>query len=151
MKAKEIANEVLLPEVGRLIREGHTVTIAVRGNSMNPFLHDRRDRIILGAFTDVDLHAGVCALVKATDGRYLFHRIISRSGSRLTLRGDGNVKGTEQADTAEVIGIMLTAIRKEHSYPVEGRAWRTYSRLWMNTVSVRRWLLGVYRRLYHII
>lgn len=50
-----IPNEVLLPEVARLISEGHTVTLTVRGNSMNPFLVDRRDRIILGPFTDDDL------------------------------------------------------------------------------------------------
>lgn len=43
-----IPNEVLLPEVARLISEGHTVTLTVRGNSMNPFLVDRRDRIVLG-------------------------------------------------------------------------------------------------------
>ena len=30
-----IPNEVLLPEVARLISEGHTVTLTVRGNSMN--------------------------------------------------------------------------------------------------------------------
>ena len=35
---KSIPNEILLPEVARLIKEGHTVTITVRGNSMNPFL-----------------------------------------------------------------------------------------------------------------
>ena len=40
---KSIPNEILLPEVARLIKEGHTVTITVRGNSMNPFLVDRRD------------------------------------------------------------------------------------------------------------
>ena len=43
---KIIPNEVLLPEVARLISEGHTVTLTVRGNSMNPFLVDRRDRIV---------------------------------------------------------------------------------------------------------
>ena len=37
---KSIPNEILLPEVARLIKEGHTVTITVRGNSMNPFLVD---------------------------------------------------------------------------------------------------------------
>ena len=46
-----IPNEVLLPEVARLISEGHTVTLTVRGNSMNPFLVDRRDRLVLGPFT----------------------------------------------------------------------------------------------------
>ena len=45
---KSIPNEILLPEVARLIKEGHTVTITVRGNSMNPFLVDRRDRVTVG-------------------------------------------------------------------------------------------------------
>ena len=48
---KSIPNEILLPEVARLIKEGHTVTITVLGNSMNPFLVDRRDRVTLGDFT----------------------------------------------------------------------------------------------------
>ena len=59
-----IPNEVLLPEVARLISEGHTVTLTVRGNSMNPFLVDRRDRIILGPFTDDDLQPGVAVLAR---------------------------------------------------------------------------------------
>ena len=59
-----IPNEVLLPEVARLISEGHTVTLTVRGNSMNPFLVDRRDRIILGPFTDDDLQPGVAGCYK---------------------------------------------------------------------------------------
>lgn len=32
---KSIPNEILLPEVARLIKEGHTVTITVRGNSIS--------------------------------------------------------------------------------------------------------------------
>jgi len=64
-----IPNEVLLPEVARLISEGHTVTLTVRGNSMNPFLVDRRDRIILGPFTDDDLQPGVAVLARDTNGR----------------------------------------------------------------------------------
>ena len=55
---KSIPNEILLPEVARLIKEGHTVTITVRGNSMNPFLVDRRDRVTLGDFTTEQLQPG---------------------------------------------------------------------------------------------
>ena len=62
-----IPNEVLLPEVARLISEGHTVTLTVRGNSMNPFLVDRRDRIILGPFTDDDLQPGVAVLARSEE------------------------------------------------------------------------------------
>ena len=59
---KSIPNEILLPEVARLIKEGHTVTITVRGNSMNPFLVDRRDRVTLGDFTTEQLQPGVTVL-----------------------------------------------------------------------------------------
>lgn len=61
---KSIPNEILLPEVARLIKEGHTVTITVRGNSMNPFLVDRRDRVTLGDFTTEQLQPGVAVLAR---------------------------------------------------------------------------------------
>lgn len=108
---KLIPNEVLLPEVARLISEGHTVTLTVRGNSMNPFLVDRRDSIVLGSFAEADLQPGIAVLARESTGRIVFHRIISRRGSVLTLQGDGNLRATEQADTADVMGIMLSAIR----------------------------------------
>ena len=41
---KSLPNDLLIPEVAELIRQGHTVTLTARGNSMNPFIVDRRDR-----------------------------------------------------------------------------------------------------------
>lgn len=73
---KSIPNEILLPEVARLIKEGHTVTITVRGNSMNPFLVDRRDRVTLGDFTTEQLQPGVAVLARDLTERIVFHRII---------------------------------------------------------------------------
>ncbi|MDE5702324.1 MAG: hypothetical protein K2I15_08025 [Bacteroides sp.] len=144
---KLIPNEVLLPEVARLISEGHTVTLTVRGNSMNPFLVDRRDSIVLGSFAEADLQPGIAVLARESTGRIVFHRIISRRGSVLTLQGDGNLRATEQADTADVMGIMLSAIRKDKEYPCSGRIWQRYSYWWMKLTPVRRWLLAVFRRI----
>ena len=78
---KSIPNEILLPEVARLIKEGHTVTITVRGNSMNPFLVDRRDRVTLGDFTTEQLQPGVAVLARDLTERIVFHRIIRRNGN----------------------------------------------------------------------
>ncbi|WP_297975078.1 S24/S26 family peptidase [uncultured Bacteroides sp.] len=144
---KLIPNEVLLPEVARLISEEHTVTLTVRGNSMNPFLVDRRDSIVLGSFAEADLQPGIAVLARESTGRIVFHRIISRRGSVLTLQGDGNLRATEQADTADVMGIMLSAIRKDKEYPCSGRTWQRYSYWWMKLTPVRRWLLAVFRRI----
>ena len=91
---KSIPNEILLPEVARLIKEGHTVTITVRGNSMNPFLVDRRDRVTLGDFTTEQLQPGVAVLARDLTERIVFHRIIRRNGNILILQGDGNLAQT---------------------------------------------------------
>lgn len=143
-----IPNEVLLPEAARLISEGHTVTLTVRGNSMNPFLVDRRDRIVLAPFTPADLQPGVAVLARDTQARIVFHRIISRQGDDLTLQGDGNLRQTEHACVADVMGIMRSAIRKGKEYPCSGRTWQRYSYWWMKLTPLRRWLLAIFRRTF---
>lgn len=142
-----IPNEVLLPEVARLISEGHTVTLIIRGNSMNPFLVDRRDRIVVGPFTETDLQPGAVVLARESLGRIVFHRIIRRNGQELTLLGDGNLKVTEQTNIADVMGIMVAAIRKNKEYPCSGRTWQRYSFWWIKMMPIRRWLLAIFRRI----
>ena len=49
----ELPNEVFLKGITDLLEEGHTATLRVRGNSMRPFLEDRRDSIVLAHVTHV--------------------------------------------------------------------------------------------------
>lgn len=144
---KSIPNEILLPEVARLIEAGHTVTITVRGNSMNPFLVDRRDRITLGGFTPDDLQPGAAILARDTTGNIVFHRIVRRNGETLILQGDGNLAQTEETSVDRVMGVMTEAIRKEKKYRANGKVWKCYSRWWIRLKPVRRWLLAIFRRL----
>lgn len=143
---KNVPNEILLPEVARLIAEGRTVTIIVRGNSMNPFLVDRRDRITLGNFTPDDLQPGASILARDLTGRIVFHRIIRRNGRTLTLQGDGNLTQTEETSIHRVMGLMTAAIRKGKEYPADGKVWKRYSYWWLKLTPARRWLLAVFRR-----
>lgn len=144
---KSIPNEILLPEAARLINEGHTVTITVRGNSMNPFLVDSRDKITLGAFAPEDLQPGAAVLARDTTGRILFHRIIRRNGEALILQGDGNPGQTEETSISQVMGLMTEAIRKEKRYPADGKTWKRYSRWWIRLKPLRRYLLALFRRI----
>ena len=43
----QFQNAQFLPEVVKLLNEGHTVTINLRGVSMRPFLEDGRDKAVL--------------------------------------------------------------------------------------------------------
>lgn len=144
---KSVPNEVLISQVAELIRQGRTVTLTARGNSMNPFIADRRDQVMLGPCTEADLQPGAVVLAEDTHHRYVLHRIIHREGDALTLLGDGNVGQTEQTDIHHVMGLLTAVIRKGRTYPTDGTVWQRYSRWWKRLTPVRRWLLAIYRRI----
>ena len=137
-----------MEEIRQLVAEGISTTITVKGNSMNPFIVDGRDRITLGPFKDNELRRGCVALVRDIRGEYLVHRVIARDGDMVTLLGDGNVRGTEKAHVSDVIALMRSVERKGRTVSVEGFVWRSYSWLWMLLEPVRRWPLALWRKLF---
>lgn len=137
----------VLEEARKLISEGRHVSIAARGNSMNPFIKDKRDQIKLGPWESSDIKKGCVILVKDTQDRYILHRVIRRKGDILTLMGDGNLKGTENAHISEVIGIMKSVTRKGREHSADSPTWKAYSWLLMSLSPIRRWILGLWRRL----
>ena len=46
-EAVNIENSVLFPEIFKLLDEGHTVTLGLKGFSMRPFLENNRDKAVL--------------------------------------------------------------------------------------------------------
>lgn len=139
----ELPNEVFLKEVCELIADGHEVTLRVRGVSMRPFLEDRRDKIVLTRVEQV--RVGDAVLAEIAPGKYVYHRIVSIENGLVTLKGDGNVYGTEQCALVNVMAATKALIRRDKSYSPEGRAWRWYSALWPTWPFARRVLLKLYR------
>ena len=138
----------MMEEIRQLVAEGISTTITVKGNSMNPFIVDGRDRITLGPFKDNELRRGCVALVRDIRGEYLVHRVIARDGDMVTLLGDGNVRGTEKAHVSDVIALMRSVERKGRTVSVDGFIWKSYSWLWMLLEPVRRWPLALWRKLF---
>lgn len=139
----EIPNDILLQEVRNLLKEGHTTTLRVRGNSMRPFLEDKRDSIVLTAVTHINV--GDAVLAETRPGHYVFHRIIAIDGDNVTLMGDGNIRGTEHCLQTDVAANVQAFIRKGKTYSPKGRVWRRYSWWWTRLLPLRRYLLWFYR------
>ena len=140
----ELRNDVFLKEVCKLINEGHKVTLRVKGRSMRPFLEDRRDLIVLTQVTNPQV--GDAVLAEIHPGTYVFHRIIRIKGQHVTLKGDGNVQGTEECTLNNIVAATDQLIRKGKTYSPQGRIWRWYSILWPKWPFARRVLLYIYRR-----
>lgn len=147
VKTLQIANAILLPEVVRMINEGHTVTLPLRGYSMRPFLEDGRDKALLSKPKSVSI--GDAVLAEITPKHYVLHRIVAIDGDNVTLRGDGNL-ATEHCRVSDVKATAIGFYRKGRQIldSVESRKWRVYSSVWTTLFPVRRYLLAFYRRIW---
>ena len=135
-----VANAILIPEIDRLLQEGHEVVFTPGGVSMRPFIEGGRDSVTL--VRPETVAPGDIVLCEIAPEHYVLHRLIAMEGERLTLMGDGNLQGTEQCKRSNVIG-KVTAIHRPR-----GRSLRPgKGRLWLRLLPVRKWLLKIYRKL----
>lgn len=142
-----IPNAIMLAEVNNLLQEGHNVVIMTKGNSMLPFIRGEKDSVELRR--NVSPAVGDIALAQIAPGHYVLHRIIVIEGDRVTLKGDGNLRGTENCTLADICGTVekiVTPSGKEKSCTTPGFARR--SRCW-NALPyiIRRYTLGLLRRI----
>lgn len=143
----KIANEILVPELARLLAEEKEVRFTPSGNSMRPFIEGNRDSVILAPLTRSP-RRGDILLVGATQPggqtTYVLHRLVriahDEQGELLVLQGDGNLQGEETCRRSDVIG----RVRRIES--PKGRAkLLTRGRLWHALLPIRGFLLKIYR------
>ena len=132
-----------------LLSQGKTVKILVRGNSMRPYLVHKRDYVLLHHSPTVQV--GDVALAEISPSHFVLHRIVKLSGNEVTLRGDGNVFGTEQCKLSDICGIAIKFYRKgrEKAESASSFRFRCYSWFWMNTRPLRRYILFLHRIFFH--
>ena len=139
-----VENRVFLPQVVQLIENGHTATIVARGNSMRPFIEDGRDKLVLGRVDSIA--EGDVVLAEVSEGCFVCHRVDKFAGGMVTMRGDGNVVGTEVFPEEKVRAKLIQVIRNGKTYTLTtSRAWKLYSAVWPRLLPVRRYLLAFYR------
>ena len=128
------------------MREGVGVTLPVDGQSMLPFIIGGKESVILHApgLTAV----GDVVLAWVDGNRYVVHRIINIGGDRVTLMGDGNVKGTEHCLLKDVKARVTHVVSADNKKRDLYSRWRVRAaKLWYWLRPIRRYLLAIYRRL----
>lgn len=147
IKEVQLENAVLLPEIVRMMDEGHTVTLRLRGFSMRPFLEDNRDKALMKKA--VQPRVGDPVLAETAPDHYVLHRIVGIDGDAVTLRGDGNL-GEEHCRLEDVKAAVIGFYRKGRSRldRTDGWKWKVYSWFWTRLYPVRRYLLAFYRRIW---
>ncbi len=144
VREMQFANALLMPKVIKMLNEGHTVTLKLKGRSMRPFLEDDRDKALLKALNGIKV--GDPVLAEVSPDKYVLHRVIRIIGDNVTLQGDGNI-GIENCRKCDVKGIAIGFYRKGRDIidSTEDKKWKVYSWIWMRLFPIRRYLLAFYR------
>ena len=145
-----LPNAELLGEVVRLLDEGKEVILPTKGASMMPFIHTNRDSVRLVHRDQV--RVGDIVLGEIARGRYVLHRIIAIDAGIATLRGDGNLQGTERCRLEHVYGVADQIIRpggkvidaEDARFMRRVRRWNALPR------EARHLFLALYRRMLGI-
>ena len=139
---KHFANAVIIPEIGNLLKEGKCVTFNVKGRSMRAMIEGGRDSVEMRAVPEgYELKPMDVVLAEIMPKTYVLHRIVKREGDRLTLMGDGNLRGMEVCHVNNVLGIATAFIRKGKRLDMNSRKWRFYSKFWTTFKPLRRLMI----------
>ena len=143
----QFENAVFLPEIVRMLNEGHTVTLTLRGYSMRPFLENCRDKALF--IKPSRINVGDPVLAEIAPKHFVLHRIIAIDGEAITLLGDGNLT-PEYCQKKDIVGAVIGFYRKGRTTldRTDGKKWRYYSYIWTGLRPIRRYLLGVYRKIW---
>lgn len=143
-----IANDILIPELARLLAEGKEVRFTPSGVSMRPFIEGDKDSVILARLDRAPKKGDILlAAVKTADSQttYVLHRLVrieNRESSEplYFLMGDGNPVGEERCLRADILGHVIRI-----DAPSGRRKPLTRGRLWRKLRAHRPFLLKLYR------
>lgn len=138
-----VENDILIPELARLLNEEKEVRFTPSGVSMRPFIEGDKDSVVLAPLGRLPKRGDILlARVTGYAGRrtYVLHRLIRIEGELYILQGDGNLMGEEQCRLEDIIGRVMRI-----ETPSGRRKPLTRGCIWHALFPVRKWLLKIYR------
>jgi hypothetical protein len=141
-----IANDILIPELARLLKEEKEVRFTPSGNSMRPFIEGEKDSVVLAPLNNPPRKGDILlARVQVVDRKtFVLHRVLRMEENEqetiFVLQGDGNLQGEEKCAKEDIIGIV-----KRIEYPSGKRKICSSAFLWQKMFPCRKWLLKIYR------
>lgn len=137
-----VSNELYFSGVEQLLAEGKSVRIKAKGRSMEPFIRDGKDEIVLSA--GIQARKG-CIILARTGESIVLHRVINIEGNAVTLMGDGNLYKTESCLREDIIAVATRIVRRGKEIDPECFMERFKARIWMVARPLRRPLLRIWR------
>lgn len=145
-----VSNDILIPELARLLNEEKEVRFTPSGVSMRPFIEGDKDSVVLAPLTRAPRRGDILLARAETQEQktaYVLHRVLRIEGTKespiIVLQGDGNLSGEERCRQEEIIGRVARI-----EAPSGHRKLLTRGLIWQALRPYRNWLLKAYRKMY---
>ena len=142
---KQVDTNEYLDMVSELVRQGESVSVPVAGESMRPFLRDKRDSVWLSPMPD-SVERGDIVLYKRDSGQYVLHRVLRPDADGgFVMLGDGQLI-PEPGIRRDQLAAKVTAVRRKGKMISEkSPVWRFYAKVWPRALPLRGKLLRIFR------
>lgn len=131
-----------------LIDDGQEVVITVAGGSMEPFLRNGRDRVLLKKPTDL-LKRGDIVFYQRKNGQFVLHRIFKARREGYYMMGDRQIELEGPIDEPAVFAIVTEVERGGHWISSDAFLWKFFCGLWRILYPARKlayWLRRAIRK-----
>ena len=144
-----VDNQEYMKVVRSILEEGKEVPLVVTGNSMMPFLIDRRDQVLIKRI-ERPLKKGDIAFFQRENGQYIMHRIHfmrkdDRTGeNQFYFIGDGqkNIEGPIRQ--SQIFGVITGVLRKGKYLDEHTFTWRFFKNIWRYVIPMRSLIIKIY-------
>ena len=126
-----VDNQEYMKVVRSILEEGKEVPLVVTGNSMMPFLIDRRDQVLIKRI-ERPLKKGDIAFFQRENGQYIMHRIHfmrkdDRTGeNQFYFIGDGQKNIEGPIKETQIFGVITGVLRKGKYLDEHTFTWRFF-------------------------
>lgn len=115
---------------------GLSMTLTVTGNSMLPFLSDKRDSVILTQVRN-EPKKGDIYLFQRADGRCVLHRVRRVSGDGIYFIGDAQTQIEGPIKRECLLAECHEAVRKGKTVTEKSFLWQFFRIIWIRIIRTR--------------
>ena len=144
-----VDNQEYMKVVRSILEEGKEVPLVVTGNSMMPFLIDRRDQVLIKRI-ERPLKKGDIAFFQRENGQYIMHRIHfmrkdDRTGeNQFYFIGDGQETIEGPIKEIQIFGVITGVLRKGKYLDEHTFTWRFFKNIGRYVIPFRPLIIKIY-------
>lgn len=113
----------------QLLEDGNEVVVPIAGRSMEPFLRDQRDRVLLKRPADCP-GIGDIVFYQRESGQYVLHRIYKKTADGWYMMGDHLTEPEGPVMTDAIFAVAAEVERNGRWIMTDAFSWRIAGTLW---------------------